>query len=118
LAGEQVGVHRFGWLVGWGNGRLRDVVYHVYILGSANGVLYTGITHHLERRVLKHKQELRAGFTKEYGVARLIYLEAFGDVREAICREKQIKKWRRDRKLVLIRRLNPEFRDLSEDFLR
>jgi putative endonuclease len=100
------------------NGRLRGVVYHVYVLASANGVLYTGFTNHLERRVVQHKQELCAGFTKEYGVTRLVYFEAFGDVREAISREKQIKRWRREKKLTLISRMNPEFRDLSEGFPR
>jgi putative endonuclease len=94
------------------------VVYHVYVLASANGVLYTGITNHLERRVEQHKQELCAGFTKEHGVTRLVYFEAFGDVREAISREKQIKRWRREKKLALVRRMNSEFRDLSEDFPR
>jgi len=94
------------------------VVYHVYVLSSANGVLYTGFTNHLERRVVQHKQELCAGFTKDYSVTRLVYFEAFGDVREAISREKQIKRWRREKKLALIGRANPQFRDLSEDFLR
>ncbi len=100
------------------DGKLRGVVYHVYILASANGVLYTGFTNRLERRVLQHKEELCAGFTKEYGVTRLVYFEAFGDVREAISREKQIKRWRREKKLALIGRMNPKFRDLSEDFPR
>ena len=98
------------------DGRLRGVVYHVYILASASGVLYTGVTNYLERRVAEHKQGLRDGFTKEYEVKRLVYFEAFGDVRNAISREKQIKRWRREKKLALIRGMNPKFRDLSEDF--
>ena len=94
------------------------MVYHVYILSSASGVLYTGVTNHLERRVMEHKQELCAGFTERYKVTRLVYFEGFGDVRDAITREKQIKRWRREKKLALIRGINPKFRDLSEDFPR
>jgi putative endonuclease len=98
------------------DGRLRGVVYHVYILASASGVLYTGVTSDLERRVVQHKQGFCDGFTKEYEVKRLVYSEGFGDVREAISREKQIKRWRREKKLALIWRMNPKFRDLSDDF--
>ena len=94
------------------------MVYHVYILSSASGVLYTGVTNHLERRVTEHKRELCAGFTERYEVTRLVYFEGFGDVRDAITREKQIKRWRREKKLALIRGINPKFRDLSEDFPR
>jgi len=94
------------------------VVYHVYILSSASGVLYTGVTNHLERRVTERKRELCAGFTERYKVTRLVYFEGFGDVRNAITREKQIKRWRREKKLALIRGINPKFRDLSEDFPR
>jgi len=93
-------------------------VYHVYILASANGVLYIGVTNNLEVRTLQHKQELTDGFTKEYGVTRLVYFEPFGDIKDAIAREKQIKRWRREKKLALIRTLNPQFRDLSADFHR
>ena len=100
------------------DGRLRRVVYHVYILASATGVLYTGVTNYLERRVLQHKSELVDGFTKKYGVKRLVYFEAFQDVRDAISREKQIKAWRREKKLSVIRGMNPKFRDLSDDFRR
>ena len=99
-------------------GRLRGVVYHVYILANASGVLYTGVTSGLERRVAQHKQGLFAGFTKEYEVKRLVYFEGFGDVRDAISREKQIKGWRREKKLALIRRMNPKFRDLSGELPR
>ena len=89
------------------------MVYHVYILASATGVLYTGVTNYLERRVLQHKNELLAGFTKKYGVKRLVYFEAFQDVRDAISREKQIKAWRREKKLSLIREMNAKFRGLE-----
>ena len=99
-------------------GRVCAVAYHAYILASSSGVLYTGVTNNLERRVMEHKQEICDGFTKKYEVTRLVYFEAFGDVRDAISREKQIKRWRREKKLALIREMNPRFRDLSEDFQR
>ena len=100
------------------DGRLRGVVYHVYILANASGVLYTGVTSGLERRVVQHKEGVCAGFTRKYEVKRLVYFEGFGDVRDAISREKQIKRWRREKKLALIRRMNPKFRDLTADFPR
>jgi putative endonuclease len=93
-------------------------VYHMYIMASASGVLYTGVTNHLERRVAEHKQKLHDGFTKKYDITRLVYFEPFDQVKSAISREKQIKSWRRDKKLILIRTRNPQFRDLSEDFPR
>ena len=93
-------------------------LYHVYILANPSGVLYTGITNHLERRVAQHKQQLLSGFTKKYEVVRLVYFEAYGDIRNAISREKQIKRWRREKKLALIRNVNPKFLDLSAEFPR
>jgi putative endonuclease len=68
-------------------------VYHVYILGSASGVLYTGVTNYLEQRVQQHRQKAVRGFTaKYYDVDRLVYFEPFSDIRDAISREKQIKR--------------------------
>jgi putative endonuclease len=93
-------------------------VYHVYILASPSAVLYTGVTNHLERRVAEHGQKLVSSFSKRYNITRLVYFEAFGDVRAAIAREKQLKRWRRDKKVALIEKLNPKWRDLSEDFHR
>jgi putative endonuclease len=92
------------------------MVYHVYILASASGVLYTGVTNILERRVRQHKAKRVEGFTKKYDVTRLVYCEPFGQIKPVISRERQIKSWRREKKLALIRELNPEMRDLSEDF--
>ena len=91
-------------------------VYHIYILRSASGVLYTGVTNNLECRVIQHKAKIVPGFTQRYDVTRLVYFEAFGDIRDAIAREKEIKGWRREKKLALIRQLNPKFRDLSKGF--
>jgi putative endonuclease len=89
------------------------MVYSVYILASANGVLYTGVTRDLERRIGEHRGGNGAGFTREHAVYRLVYFEGFGDVRSAIAREKQLKGWRREKKVWLIRRGNPGFGDLS-----
>jgi putative endonuclease len=93
-------------------------VYHVYIMANVSGVLYTGVTNFLERRVRQHKQKLAEGFTKQYDITRLVYFEPHGQIKAAISREKQIKGWRREKKLALIRSMNPTFRDLSEDFPR
>jgi len=89
-------------------------LYFVYILTSKTGTLYTGMTNNLERRVYQHKHKLIAGFTKRYDVTRLVYYEVFGDVRDAIAREKQIKGWRRSKKIDLIKSNNPKWQDLSD----
>ena len=88
-------------------------VHHVYILANSSGVLYIGVTNHLEKRVAEHREKLFAGFTRKYDVVRLVYFEPFGDVRNAIAREKEIKGWRREKKLALVRGMNPRFVDLS-----
>jgi putative endonuclease len=87
-------------------------------MASASGVLYAGVTNLLERRVAEHKAKLHPGFTATYDVTRLVYFEPFTDVRAAISREKQLKNWRRDKKLALIRAFNPTSRDPSADFPR
>lgn len=91
--------------------------YYVYIMASANLVLYIGATNDLVRRAYEHKQDLVDGFTKQYHVDRLLYFESCYDIRSAITREKQIKKWNREWKLNLIRRDNPEMRDLYQDLI-
>ena len=89
--------------------------FHVYILASArNGTLYIGVTGDLAVRIWQHRQGELAGFTKKYDVTRLVHVEEFGDVNEAIAREKALKKWRRAWKLELIERDNPQWRDLFE----
>jgi len=90
--------------------------YFVYIMSSRTGTLYTGLTNDLRRRVWQHKEKRIDGFTKRYDVTRLVYFEGFGDVHEAIAREKVIKGWRRSKKLALIESLNPKWRDLSEEW--
>jgi putative endonuclease len=91
-------------------------MFSVYILASATGVLYVGITRDLERRVAEHRRGDVAGFTWEHAVHRLVYFEGFREVRSAIAREKQLKGWRREKKIWLIRRENPRFEDLSGGF--
>lgn len=92
-------------------------IYYVYILASKrNGTLYIGITNNLERRIFEHKNKLIEGFTKKYDVTQLVYFEEHTDVREAIIREKRLKKWNRAWKLELIEKVNPEWKDLSKEF--
>ena len=98
--------------------RMPAMPYHVYVMASASGVLYIGVTGHLETRTLQHKQKITEGFTSRYNVTRLVYFETFGDIRNAIAREKQLKRWRREKKVALIERMNPTWRDLSSDFHR
>ena len=85
----------------------------VYILGSRSLVLYVGVTSNLEARIHQHKSKTFRGFTAKYRVDRLLYHEHFGDIRNAIEREKQIKGWLRQRKLALIETMNPVFADLA-----
>ncbi len=89
---------------------------YVYIMASKSGTLYVGVTSNIKRRVLEHEQHLVPGFTDKYNVDRLLYFEVIGDPISAINREKQIKRWRREKKVTLIDSMNPEWNDLSEDW--
>ena len=91
--------------------------YYVYIMASRSRRLYTGMTNNLERRVRQHKEQQIEGFTKRYNMTRLVYTEAFGEVQDAIAREKQIKGWLRKKKLALIESVNPGWDDWSEQAL-
>ena len=88
--------------------------YYTYIMASRSRVLYVGVTNDLARRVNEHKQGLMAGFTSKYRVTRLVYVEAFVDIRDAIAREKAIKGWKRSRKIGLIETRNRTWEDLAE----
>jgi putative endonuclease len=90
--------------------------YWVYIMTNRSGTLYTGVTGNLARRMHEHRHHLVPGFTAQYRIDRLIYVETFSEVREAIAREKQIKAWRRSHKVELIANANPEWRDLGEEW--
>jgi putative endonuclease len=88
----------------------------IYIVTNrANGTLYTGVTSNLARRIYEHREALVDGFTKKYGLKRLVYYEAYDDIRQAIQREKNIKHWPRAWKIRLILEINPDWRDLYED---
>ena len=90
--------------------------YCVYTLASRSRNLYTGVTDNLERRMIEHREGLVPGFTTRYKVFRLVHFELFGDIRDAIAREKEIKGWRREKKVWLIKRNNPTWQDLAEQF--
>ena len=90
--------------------------FYVYILASKrNGTIYTGVTSNLVQRVWQHKNKMIEGFTQKYNVKILVYYEAHGNAENAIMREKQIKKWRRNWKLRLIEESNPHWKDLYND---
>ncbi len=89
--------------------------YFVYILTNNHGnVMYIGVTSNLERRVLEHKSGLIEGFTKKYKISKLVYYEQTSSVESAILREKEIKKWRREKKNALVIKMNPQREDLYE----
>jgi putative endonuclease len=84
-------------------------MYFVYLLASGrHGTLYVGITSNLVVRVYQHKEKLLPGFTARYGIDRLVWFETYDEATAAIAREKEIKKWRRDWKIALIERVNPD----------
>ncbi len=90
-----------------------DRACFVYIMSSLSRTLYTGVTNHLERRAFEHKEGQPGSFTARYHVNRLVYFEEFGDINQAITREKEIKRLTRRRKIKLIESMNPDWRDLS-----
>lgn len=89
--------------------------YYVYIMTNRSGTLYVGVTNDLKRRVYEHKNKLVPGFTTKYNIDKLVYFEQTQNIEFAIGREKQLKNWHRDWKLGLIKKQNPNFRNLSED---
>jgi len=94
--------------------RDRAMPYYVYILASRRyGTLYIGITNNLARRLEQHRTGAVSSFTRQYGVYDLVYVEVFDDPEEAIVREKRLKEWKREWKIQLIERENPEWRDLT-----
>jgi putative endonuclease len=92
-----------------------EIRFFVYILASKrNGTLYVGVTNNLARRMSEHKTKLVPGFTRQYGVDLLVYFEAFDSILEARAREHSLKRWRRAWKINLIEKLNPDWRDLTD----
>ena len=91
--------------------------YYTYILSNkSDTTLYIGVTNDLRRRLYEHKNELIDGFTKKYHVHKLVYYEHTSDVRAAIAREKQLKGWLRAKKNALVETMNPQWKDLSEEW--
>lgn len=90
--------------------------YYVYILASQkNGTLYIGVTNSIQRRTIEHQQKEIEGFTKKYKIDKLVYFEEYSDIKDAIHREKCLKKWNRAWKLKLIEKDNPNWNDLSKE---
>jgi putative endonuclease len=89
--------------------------YYVYLLTNWNNrVIYVGVTNDLKRRYYEHKNKLIEGFSQKYNLNKLVYYEETRDIYDAISREKEIKKWRREKKNQLVNQINSEWRDLSE----
>jgi len=95
----------------------RDKQYYVYIMTNRSKTLYTGVTGNLIRRVYEHKNKLVDGFTRRYNITKLVYYETTSEITSAIAREKQIKGWLRKKKIALIESMNPEWKDLSEEWM-
>ena len=92
-------------------------MYYVYILtNKANHVLYTGVTNNISKRTYEHKVHAVDGFTKKYNVTKLVYVEEFSNINDAIRAEKKIKGWVRMKKMTLIELKNPTWNDLSLSF--
>jgi putative endonuclease len=92
----------------------RERCYYVYIMASKSRVVYVGVTGFLMARVLRHRAGEGGQFTRRYQVYRLVYFASFRNVGDAIARETEIKKWRREKKVRLIEERNPTWEDLAE----
>ena len=90
--------------------------FYVYTMGSESGTLYIGITSDIKRRVYERKNHLIPGFTDKYNIDKLLYFEVISDAASAINREKQIKAWKREKKVTLIDSVNVVWNDLSADW--
>ncbi len=95
---------------------MKEHRYAVYILASRSHNFYVGVTNNIERRVREHKTYDQEGFAERYNINRLVWYQVFGDIRDAIAREKQLKRWRREKKIRLIESRNPTWQDLSEEW--
>jgi putative endonuclease len=93
---------------------MHEGFYFTYIVASRSLILYVGVTGNLQKRVFEHKRKMHKGFSASYNCDRLVWFERFGDVGNAIAREKQLKGWRREKKITLVTRTNPTWIDLSE----
>jgi putative endonuclease len=91
--------------------------FYVYIMTNKSKTLYVGVTNNLQRRVYEHKNKMIRGFTSKYNITKVVFFEVFNDIESAIRREKQIKGWLRKKKIDLIESMNPEWNDLSEEWI-
>jgi putative endonuclease len=94
-------------------GNMTQKQYAVYILFNTSRMLYVGMTNDLIRRLEEHRKKVKAGYASKFGISMLAYYELYGDVWRAIEREKEIKKWRREKKIALIVTMNPNWEDLT-----
>ncbi|HVG22983.1 MAG TPA: GIY-YIG nuclease family protein [Thermoanaerobaculia bacterium] len=93
--------------------------YWVYMMTNRwHSVLYIGVTNSLEKRVCQHKNKVISGFTEQYNCDRLVYFEIYDEITQAVAREKQLKKWSRPKKELLIAQMNPQWDDLAADWYR
>jgi putative endonuclease len=93
--------------------------YYIYILtNKSDNLYYTGVTNNIIRRIYEHKNKLIEGYTSRYNLNIFVYYEEYNDVNQAIAREKEVKDWRREKKRELILSLNPEYKDLYDDFVK
>jgi putative endonuclease len=95
---------------------MKERTYWVYIMTNRSGRLYVGMTNDLARRISEHRQGENPGFASRYKITRLIHAESCNDVLAAIAREKEIKGWRREKKLALITQSNPDWLDLAAEW--
>jgi putative endonuclease len=92
-------------------------MYYVYIVSNwMNTVIYIGVTNNLERRLSEHRRKVNKGFTSKYHINKLVYYDSTNDIRAAIAREKQLKRWSRKKKTTLIESINPQWEDLSKSW--
>jgi len=92
--------------------------YYIYILSNHyHGTLYIGVTSNLPKRIYEHKNKCLSGFSEKYNLDKLMHYESFNDIQDAIAREKQLKKWKRDWKINLINEMNSEWADLYDSIL-
>lgn len=90
--------------------------YSTYIVASRSHTLYIGVTNNLQERIFQHKWKEHDGFTAKYNCDRLVWFETYQEITKAIAREKQLKGWRREKKIALIEKMNPTWLDLSKDW--
>ncbi|KKR21092.1 MAG: Excinuclease ABC C subunit domain protein [Parcubacteria group bacterium GW2011_GWE2_39_37] len=98
--------------------RMKEYIFYVYIMSNRpNGALYVGVTNNLAQRVIEHKSKEMDGHAKKYEITQLVYFELFGDIGQALYREKQLKKWKREWKIKLIENDNKNWDDITNTLL-